>query len=314
MHRWLALAAVAIALSVTDASADDKLRVGTPEPTAFVFSTVNVGIESGMFKKHRLEVERLDFAGGAKLHQAMVAGALDIIIGTGSDMLFLMRGAQERGVAAYGNDLNSLSLVVRADDTIKTIDDVKGKTIGTTTAGSFTSWIAQTIAKNHGWGPDGIKLAYLGQMSGIIAGLMSKNVDAIMGTTASALTLEAEGRARILVKASDEIQEFIANIVYASEPMMKERPDELRRFLRAWFETIRFMKDNKAETIRITQKATKLSDEIAAKIYDAEMPLLFLDGHFDRKKLAAVKQALIDVGVVDKAAPDDELINESFLP
>jgi len=313
--RRFGLLVAALALFGAGAHADDKIiRVGTPEPTAFVFSTVNVGSESGMFKKYGIEVQRIDFAGGAKLHQAMVAGALDVIIGTGSDMLFLMRGARERGVAAYGNDLNSLSLVVRADDTVKTIDDLKGKTVGTTTAGSFTSWIAQTIARNHGWGPDGIKLAYLGQMSSIIAGLMAKNVDAIMGTTASALTLEAEGRARILVKASDEIQEFIANVVYASEPMMKDRPDELRRFLRAWFETIRYMKDNKAETIRITQKATKLSDVIAAKIYDAEMPLLFLDGHFDRKKLAAVKQALIDVGVVDKAAPDDELITEKFLP
>lgn len=306
--------AAAVVLLAASARADDKIRAGTPEPTAFVFAPVDVGTETGIFKKHGLEVERIDFAGGAKLHQALTAGSLDVIIGTGSDMLFLMKGSPERAVAAYGNDLNSLSLIVRADDDVKTIADLKGKTVGTTTTGSFTSWIAKTIAARHGFGPDGIKLAYLGTMSGIIAGLLSKNVDAVVGTTSGALKLEAEGKARILVKAGDEIQDFIADIVYASEPMMKERPDALRRFLAAWFETMRFMKTNKAETLRITQKATKLPDDIASKTYDAETPSFFTDGHFDRKKLAAVKQALIDVGLVDKAAPDDQLITEKFLP
>jgi NitT/TauT family transport system substrate-binding protein len=307
----LTLAALACAVP---ARADDKLRVGTPEPTAFVFSSVDVGIDSGIFKKHGLDVERIDFAGGAKLAQAMAAGAIDIAIATGTDILFVSRGAPERAVAAYGNDLNSLSIVARSDDTVKTIDDLKGKTVGTTTSGSFTSWIARTISVNHGWGPDGVKLAYLGQMSGIIAGLMAKDVDAIVGTTASALVMQKDGRARIIVTAGDEIHDFIANMIYASEPMMKEHPDQLRRFLAAWFDTMRFVKANKAETIRITQKDTKLPDDIAAKIYDVESPTFFTDGHFDRAKLAVVKQALIDSGQTDKMPPDDQLITEEFLP
>ena len=308
------IAAVVGHLAAGPARAEDRIRAGTPEPSAFVFCGLDVGSETGIFAKYGLAVERIDFAGGAKLHQAMAAGALDVIIGTGSDLLFLMRGAPERAVAAYGNDLNSLSLVARADDTVPTLAALTGKTVGTTTPGSFTAWIAKTIAKNQGWGPDGIKLAYLGQMSGIIAGLMAKNVDAIMATSGQALRLEGEGRARILVRAGDEIHDFIADMVYASEPMMKEHPDTLKRFLAAWFETMRFEKTEKAETIRITQKATKLPDVIAAKVYDAETPLFFTDGHFDRKSLAAVQQALIDAGVIDHKVPDAQLIDEKFLP
>ncbi|HKT17681.1 MAG TPA: ABC transporter substrate-binding protein [Stellaceae bacterium] len=311
--RRSAVAAI-LALCVTGAHAADKIRAGTPEPTAFVFSPVTVGIETGIFKKNGLDVERIDFAGGAKMHQAMTAGSLDVIVGTGSDMLFLIRGAPERGVAAYANDLNSLSLVVRNDGSIKSIADLKGKTIATTTPGSFTSWIAKTIASKHGFGPDGVKLAYLGQMAGIISGLLSKNVDAMVGTTSASLQLEKEGKARILVKAGDEIHDFIADILYASEPMMTQHPATLRRFLAAWFETTRYMKAHKAETIRITQKMTHLPDDIATKTYDAEMPTFFDNGHFDRKKLAAVQQALIDVGVIEKPAPADQLITEKFLP
>ena len=83
----------------------------------------------------------------------MTAGALDVIIGTGSDIPFVLKGAPERVVAAYANDLNSVSLVVRSDDTVKTIADLKGKTVGTTTAGSFTTWVAKTISRTTGLGP-----------------------------------------------------------------------------------------------------------------------------------------------------------------
>lgn len=298
----------------TGALADDKIRAGTPEPTAYVFSPTTVGIESGIFKKHGLDVQRIDFAGGAKLHQAMTAGALDVIIGTGSDIPFVLKGAPERLVAAYANDLNSVSLVVRSDDTVKTIADLKGKTVGTTTAGSFTTWVAKTILANHGVQSDQFKLAYLGTMNGIVAGLLAKDVDAIVGTTATSLALEQDGKARILVKAGAEIHNFIADVVYASEPMMQQRPAVLRRFLVAWFDTLRFMKTHKAETIRITQPLTKLPDAIASQIYDAETPSFFTDGHVDKKNLAAVQQALIDVGVIDKPAPEDDFVDERFLP
>jgi ABC-type nitrate/sulfonate/bicarbonate transport system substrate-binding protein len=306
--------AVLLLFCATAARADDRTRAGTPEPTAYVFSPVTVGIESGIFKKHGLEVERIDFAGGAKLHQAMTAGALDVIIGTGSDIPFVLKGAPERVVAAYANDLNSVSLVVRSDNSVKTIEDLKGRTLGTTTPGSFTTWVAKTILANHGIRPDEFKLAYLGAMNGIIAGLLAKDVDAIVGTTAGSLALEREGKARILTKAGAEIHDFIADVIYASEPMMHEHPAVLRRFLAAWFDTMRFMKTNKAETIRITQPLTKLPDAIASQIYDAETPSFFTDGHIDKKNLAAVQQALIDVGVIDKPAPEADFVDERFLP
>ncbi len=309
-----AAAAMLVALFATNAQANDKVRVGTPEAAGFSFAGPDVGNEAGIFKKYGLDVERIDFAGGAKVHQAMNAGAVDVIVGTGSDMLFLTKGAPERGVAAFGNDLASLSLVVRDDDKIKKDEDLKGKIIASSTTGSFTSWIALTILKQHGITADQVTVAYLGSQSGLYAGLTAKSADAIVGTTARVMMPESKGRFRALANAGDEIQNFIANVIYASEPMMKEHPDTLRRFLAAWFETMRYMKDHKADTVKITQRSTQLPDEAAAIGYDIEMPYFFMDGHFDRKKLAAVKQSLIDLGLTDKTAPDEDLITEAFLP
>ena len=311
--RIVSVAAVALVCSAGLSRADEKIRVGTPEPSGFSFSVPNVGTAVGIFKKYGLDVERIDFAGGAKMHQAMDAGALDVITGTGSDLLFLTKGAPEKGVAAYANDLAALSLVVNAGGPIHKIEDLRGKTIGTSTTGSFTSWIAKTILGQHGIGPNDFKPAYLGSMAGIVAGLLTNNVDGIIGPTSRSLQLEGEGKVRILANAGGEIRNFIANIIYASDPMMKDHPETLKKFLRAFFETIRYMKDHKAETVKITQTATKLPDDIAAKGYDLEMPTFFTDGHFDRKKLAAVQQSLVDLKLIDHVYPDDQLITEKFL-
>jgi NitT/TauT family transport system substrate-binding protein len=312
--RIMGVAAIALACSAGLSQADEKVRVGTPEATGFSFSVPDVGNAVGIFKKYGLEVERIDFAGGAKMHQAMDAGALDAISGTGSDILFLTKGAPEKGVAAYANDLAALSLVINAEDSsIKTIEDLKGKTIGVSTTGSFTSWVAKTILGQHGIEPNDFKLAYLGTMNGIVAGLLTKNVDGIIGPTSRSLQLQQEGKVKVLANAGKEITNFIANIVYASDTMMSQHPETLKKFLAAYFETIRYMKAHKAETVKITQKATRLPDDIAAQGYDLEMPTFFTDGHFDRKKLAAVQQSLVDLKLIEKAVPDDSIITEKFL-
>ncbi|HEX3973028.1 MAG TPA: hypothetical protein VHX19_17000, partial [Stellaceae bacterium] len=53
------------------AQADDHVRVGTPEGTAYIFAPIDVGNGAGIFAKHGLTVEKLNFAGGGKIGEAM---------------------------------------------------------------------------------------------------------------------------------------------------------------------------------------------------------------------------------------------------
>src|ERR1700761_7863617 len=69
---WLAFAGAA--------NAADELKVGTPEGTAFMFAVLDVGNGAGIFAKHDLTVEKLNFAGGGKLGEAISAGAVDLTI------------------------------------------------------------------------------------------------------------------------------------------------------------------------------------------------------------------------------------------
>src|SRR5262249_15025053 len=65
------------------------LTVGKAAPNADPIIPVNVGDKLGIFKKHGLDLTIVDFTGGSKMTQAMVAGSIDIGVGAGTEMAFV---------------------------------------------------------------------------------------------------------------------------------------------------------------------------------------------------------------------------------
>jgi ABC-type nitrate/sulfonate/bicarbonate transport system substrate-binding protein len=61
-------------LLVAPAHAAEKLRVGKAVAFAWTFTPLDVGIQTGIFAKHGLEIEASDATGDAKLQQALTAG------------------------------------------------------------------------------------------------------------------------------------------------------------------------------------------------------------------------------------------------
>jgi len=100
--RTLTLAALAAAVlaAVPPASADEALKVGKSVPQAFGFTPLNIGIEKGIFKKHGLDVEAVDFGGAPRLAQGLISNAVDMGLGSGPDMANIVKGATIKAVGA----------------------------------------------------------------------------------------------------------------------------------------------------------------------------------------------------------------------
>jgi len=139
----------------------------------------------------------------------------------------------------YGPPAN-LALVLPFDSKVKTVADLKGKRIGVTTAGSLTDWCAQEFARRQGWGSTGLNIVSLGSPQGMVSALMAKNVDAMSISVETSLDLESKGQGKILVNFGDTIKTFITHVIFATDDVMSKRPEELRGFLKGWYETIAF--------------------------------------------------------------------------
>ncbi|MGH6739128.1 MAG: ABC transporter substrate-binding protein, partial [Bradyrhizobium sp.] len=160
----IAAAPLLLAARVTPASAAEKLRVGKAVPFAWTFTPLDVGIQTGIFAKHGLDVEASAGAGDAKLQQALTAGSLDIGIGSGPGMAFMAKGVPAKAVAAMAGVPRNMAVMVGYNSPVKTVDDLKGKKLGCTTVGSLTHWIGDRINHVKGWGSSGITMVPIGGM------------------------------------------------------------------------------------------------------------------------------------------------------
>lgn len=314
MNKLTAAALVAGLLVALMARAADTIRVGTPEPHAFNFGMLDAGTQLGIFEKNGIAVQRLDLGGGAKLHQAMVAGAIDAALGGGTDLQFLVKGSPEKAIAAFGTAPANLAIIVAPDSPIESLADLKGKKIGISTVGSLTNWFAFEVARRQGWGPDGIVPVPVGSMESGLAALAAGNIDADSGNLEVSYIVEAQGKLRILARGGDLVKDFVASIIYASDTEIAQHPDTLRRFLKGWFETVAYLDAHKAEAVPIMAKIMNGPEDVTAKIYDAEMPSYPSDGHFDRAKLKIVEEALVNFHLIPALPDETKLIDESFLP
>ncbi len=310
-------AAMALATALgaaTSANAADHLRVAKPAAIGFGFSLLDVGIAAGIFAKYGLDVESIVLEGSAKQQQAMAANAIDIDLGAGTDLGFVAKGVPEKAVAALAGPPLNFVVMVRSDGKINSIPDLKGKRISASTVGSVTFWFASQLSRREGWqGADALTIVPLGNFDAMRAALVTGNIDAISATLEGALLLEAAGSGKLLLTFGDFISPFLTHAAYATNDLMQQRPDALRRFLKAWFETVAWMNTHKEQGLRYSSDVTKLPHDIASKAYDAEMPMFFTDGHFDRNAVEVVKKSLVEMGQIDKFPDDKELITEKFL-
>src|SRR5262249_13440547 len=158
----------------SDVASAETLRVGKAGREAFSFVPADVGQRTGIFKRHGVEIEISNFGGDARLQQAMAADGIDIALGSGPGLAFLVKGSRAKGSAAMAGPPLLFALVVRNDDTIKSADDLKGHKVGVSTVGSVTSWIITEVSRQKGWGVDGMTQVPIGDDANRIAALKTK--------------------------------------------------------------------------------------------------------------------------------------------
>jgi ABC-type nitrate/sulfonate/bicarbonate transport system substrate-binding protein len=308
------IAAAVMLLASGVASAQTKLGVGKAQPNQFAFVPTDIGIETGIFKKHGLDVEISDFGGDAKLIQALAAGGIDIALGGGPALANIVKGAPMKAVAALADAPNTIMLVVLKDGPIKTVADLKGKKVSVSTGGSLTYWLVQELSRSQGWGDNGIDITPLGAAAGQIAALKTHQIDGVTTDSVTVYKTVEDGSGRILVKYGDRIKDFHVHIIYASNRLIESNPDAIRRFLAGWFETIAFMKDNKQKSIEIASKKTGVSTTVATSGYDDTMPIFSLNGHFSPKALDVLSNSFVDMKLLPQKPDMSKILTEAYLP
>lgn len=309
-----ALALLLVPLLVGPARAEDKLRVGKAIQNSFTFGMLDVGIGSGVFKASGLAIEPVTFSGAARVQQALTSNDIDIGLSTGQDMGFILKGLPAMTVAAISNKPYETDMLVRADSPIKTVADLKGKKVAVSNIRGYPSWLTIELSRHEGWGNDGMTLVATGAQPASIAALKTGQVDAWAGDIGTSLQMAQNNEGRILVNFGDVVPPFMNTAAYATNALIAQHPDLLRRFLKAWFETIAWARAHRSETITLLLPILNLKPDIVGQIYDQLMPTESLDGRFDPVAMKTMPRAIVELGILDQEPDVTKLYTEAFLP
>jgi ABC-type nitrate/sulfonate/bicarbonate transport system substrate-binding protein len=170
------------------------------------------------------------------------------------------------------------------------------------------------LARQKGWDADSLTYVTVGaELPNQVAALVTGQIDAVVSSSALGFQLADTKRGRLLFPASDIVKDFMIHTIYASDQVARERPDVVRRFLKGWFDTIAFMRQNKDETISASRARTNFSAGVEEKQYDLVMPMFSDTGRFEPSALATIRRSFVDLQLTDREPDLTRYCTEQFL-
>jgi NitT/TauT family transport system substrate-binding protein len=284
------LFALAFAGFVAPANAQDIVTVAIGGQGSLESSPAEIGEAQGFFRKHGVKAVATYTAGSGESMQALIGGAFDVAagIGTASAMGAYAKGAPLRVIGAAMTGANDTFWYVKADSPIRTIQDMAGKTVGYSTAGSSSQ--AVVLGLRDYFKVD-LKPTATGSPQATFTQVMSNQVD--VGWSSGPTFLEAveDGRTRIIARGSDlpYLQTQTPRLLVTNVKNFTERRDVLVRFMRGYRETIEWLY-TAPEAIGVFSKWSGFPEKIAIKARDE----IYKDRAIDCDRIIGLDAAMED--------------------
>jgi ABC-type nitrate/sulfonate/bicarbonate transport system substrate-binding protein len=258
-----------------------EIKIGFATGDSVDYAPAFAAEQRDMFKKAGLDVKLIAFRGGAAAQEALTAGSVDIITYFGPAVgLAVSKGTHEKMVATIAAGNYGWNMIVPKESGLTSTKDLDGKTIGISSKASTSDmaalWVADTAHVS-------IKQIPLGA-GALIPALRSKQVDAIIFSALLTMREVLDGRARSLIDVGTAMPKTMADVYVASEEMMTKRPAELKAVLAVIYESLAYMKANRAWTLNFLKDFAKSDNEaVTNALYDLIIPQLSADGHIEEK-------------------------------
>ena len=252
-------------LAATPVSAADKLKIAVGQREIWHGAPAALGERAGIFRRHDLDLDLLFTSGSGETMQATIAGSVDIGVaaGTFGVMGAYAKGAPIRIIGAESTGEDAY-WYVRAESPVKSMADMKGRTMAYSTNGSSTH--ANALAFLELYKVDA-KLVATGGFPATFTMVMSGQIDA--GWSAPPYAMEAlrKDEIRVIVRSAELplVKGHTVRVLIANKADLDGRPDVYRRFMRAYRETVDWMYASD-EAPKIYAEFAKISIEDARRV------------------------------------------------
>jgi len=239
-----------------------KTTIAVGGKASLYYLPLTIAEQLGYFRDEGLQVEIVDFAGGAKALQAMMGGGADVVSG-GFDHVMVMRarGQNLRGFVLQGaTPAISLGVARERAARYRSPKDLKGMKIGVSAPGSSTHAFINHLLATVGLSPDDVSIIGVGTGPGAVAAMQAGHLDAIANIEPAITMLEKSGTIKVVVetvsvKGAKAVygSPLPSGSLYTREEFIKANPKTVQALTNAMVRALKWLKtatpDDVAKTV-----------------------------------------------------------------
>jgi NitT/TauT family transport system substrate-binding protein len=306
-RRFLFISLALIFLPYWQDADGEVVHIGISTPGLYEIPT-EIAHLKGFYKDEGLEARKVVVRTGLHV-AALIAGELDYSTVSGIIGRASIQGLPVKGVMGWF-DRPLHMLVARPGN--KRVADLKGKRVAVSTIGSAPHIILREALIQAGLNPDKdvITLA-VGGSGERIAALTAGTVDATPLDVAYIEKAEKLGLVSLLY-FGDVVNLRLGGFGVSTEKIRKN-PGQIVRTIGATLKGIRFLKENKQESLGIMRRYLNISAEAAEKVHDFSLRSLNVDGMVAKETMAAEIRLAKEQLKISEDIPEDRFMDWRFL-
>ena len=289
------------------ADALDQIRIAVSNPN-MPNLTVAVAQQKSFFRDENIEAEIIRMNPNVAI-TALATGDVDYCQLFAAVVGAAIAGLPVRIVAGF---LDNWPMTLIAQPEYKSLKELKGKTLGISSFGATPDVGARMMLKQVGLDPEkDIRVLALGSDAARLTALKQRVVDVVVISPPADAQMEKEGY-KILARAY-ELFSFPYLGLGTHTKKMKEKPEEIRRTIKATIRANRFIRENREEAARILVEWGKVERDYAYASYDSLRNLFNAAGNVPEDGLKLViDQARRNAKVAREVTPA-EVADLTFL-
>jgi len=238
--------------------AADKLNTAYISTTPGSSSVLWVAKDAKIFDKYGIDATIIFISGSVRGIQSILAGEIPIGEGGGPGLASARLAGGD--VIAIAGNVNVLPYYLVAQPNIKKAEDLRGKIGGNHIAGTTAEFALKVGLKKIGFDPlKDVNLRVIGGSIERMVALQKRIVDFTVVTEAGKAMAEKLGYPTVVDMVALKIP-FPQNGIFTSTKLIRDNPDLVRRYMRAYVEAIHFYKTHKEDTIKSMRKYSRVED------------------------------------------------------
>ena len=221
--------------------------------------------EAGLFEKHGLDLSLVYISGGPRAIMALLGSSVQFVNHSGMPALeAYQRGADTAMIASPMNQLEH-SLVVQKN--ISSVEQLRGKILGMSTAGSLTDILLREGLRLNGISDKDVTILPVGDLGARLSALQTGRLHGVIVAGVQTLTATKMGFKQLINFSKLPIEISGSGILVRRAYVLKNQETTLK-FLKAWIEGIYLVKTKPEFSLGVLRKYVATQDvEVLNSIY-----------------------------------------------